>query len=182
MMPSPKLVPRRCAGLISKIRAGECVLVLGPRVTVPVVEPNVSRRRLMLMWPASSWRNRPPWPTNWGRTNRRRSVLRPLFHDTSNNTAPRPFAVWCSKWSKSSTRDRRSSPGPRGSPVSARLQATPDRMMVQAFRDVGKSGVLEASYNYCRGGRPTSGCRCRVTIARSSTACSVATTSRSRWF
>ena len=35
MNPRPSLVPARCAGLVTKINAGDCVLVLGPRVAVP---------------------------------------------------------------------------------------------------------------------------------------------------
>ena len=32
MDPSSTLVPARCGGLVAKIHAGECVLVLGPRI------------------------------------------------------------------------------------------------------------------------------------------------------
>ena len=32
---SSSLVPARCAGLVRKIHAGECVLVLGPRIVTP---------------------------------------------------------------------------------------------------------------------------------------------------
>ena len=35
MDPSSTLVPARCGGLVAKIHAGECVLVLGPRIAVP---------------------------------------------------------------------------------------------------------------------------------------------------
>ena len=139
------LVPARCGGLVNKIHDGECVLVLGPRVAMPAaicndeqvaIDDYLSRKLLEDLGEEGQ-----------ASTNLREvivryeqrlgaSTLRSLFQQLVSALDPHTTDLH---------RDLASLP------FRLVLQATPDRMMYNAFRAVGKLGVRQAYYDYCRG-------------------------------
>ena len=151
MMPAPQLVPRRCAGLIGKIHAGECVLVLGPRVAVPTgsadtetaMDDYLSRKLLEELCEPDQ-----PSPSLRG------TIAR--YEQRFGAAALRGLVQQLCEELDATTTDLHLDLAKL--PFRLVLQATPDTMMAQAFRAeaVGKTGVVEACYNYCRlhaGGR-----------------------------
>lgn len=141
MDPSSTLVPARCGGLVAKIHAGECVLVLGPRIAVPAsvspdqvpIDAYLERRLLDDMdeagAPLTGLRD------TISRYDQRNGavVLRGLYQqlvagfDNATTELHRDLATL---------------------PFRLVLLATPDRMMAKAFNEVGKTGVREAYYDY----------------------------------
>lgn len=155
MQPSRQLVPRRCAGLIGKIRAGECVLVLGPRLTVPALDSSGGEMPLdeyiaakLLEEPTV---DQPPGDEPVGTTasapvSLRAAILR--YEQRYGAAALRGLVQQVVEELDGETTDlHRDLAAP---PFRLVLQATPDTMMAQAFRAVGKTDVVQACYNHCR--------------------------------
>lgn len=155
MQPSRQLVPRRCAGLIGKIRAGECVLVLGPRVTVPALDPSGGEMPLdeyiaakLLEEPTV---DQPPGDEAVGTTastplSLRSAILR--YEQRYGAAALRGLVQQVVEELDGETTDLHRDLA--ALPFRLVLQATPDTMMAQAFRAVGKTDVVQACYNHCR--------------------------------
>jgi hypothetical protein len=139
---SSSLVPARCGGLVGKVQSGDCVLVLGPRIAMPAeIDPkqtpideylalrlladlgNDDQRALGLREAMSRYEQRIGEP-----------ALRSLVQQVAADLDERTTELH---------RDLASLP------FRLVLQTTPDRMMFEAFRAVGKTGAVEAYYNYC---------------------------------
>ena len=142
MEPNPSLVPEECAGLVQKIDAGECVLVLGPRVALPeaickdgctAIADHLSRKLL----------------TKVGEMDKAislREVLE-LFERregaASLRSSYRSFFASLDAHTTQLHRDLASLP------FQLVVMATPDRMMFNAMRDTpGKQAVIEGYYDY----------------------------------
>ncbi len=141
MDPSSTLVPPRCGGLVAKIHAGECVLVLGPRITMPsAVAPD--------QVPIDAYLER-KLREDLGDASASASGLRDTiaqYEQRNGATVLRSlYQQFVSQLDNQTTDLHRDL---ATLPFRLVLMATPDRMMVQAFRDVGKSGVREAYYDY----------------------------------
>lgn len=145
-MSSPhSLVPARCGGLVSKINAGDCVLVLGPRVAVPeAVAPGgvtpfddyLSRKLLEDLGLESgvvpNLRDALARYQQQAGDAPLRGVVQQLVGALDGQTT-------------NLHRDLASLP------FRLILMATPDRMMIQAFTEVGKTDWRESHYDYTAG-------------------------------
>lgn len=138
----PSLVPARCAGLVAKINAGDCVLVLGPRVAVPEAvcpggqapfDDYLSRKLLEdlgveapdtpgLRDALTRYEQQAGAAPLRGVVQEVVGALDGQTTDLHRDLASLPFRLV--------------------------LMATADRMMIQAFTEVGKTGALEAHYDY----------------------------------
>jgi hypothetical protein len=139
------LIPARCAGLVNKINAGECVLVLGPRIAMPAaisgndatsIDEYLTRKLLEDLDDTSS----PPTSLRDALTRYEQrvgaSALRGVFQQLVSAIDGQTTQLH---------RDLASLP------FRLVLVATPDRMMSTAFHEAGKTEVREAHYDYCRG-------------------------------
>ena len=139
---SSSLVPARCAGLVHKIHAGECVLVLGPRIAMPPaicgdeatpIDDYLTRKLLEDMGEEAV--GAPTLRETIARYQQRfnASALRGLVQLVAGALDPyttglhRDLALL---------------------PFRMVLQTTPDRMMHNAFREAGKTGAVEGYYDY----------------------------------
>lgn len=139
----PSLIPEECGALVNKVNAGECVLVLGPRLAMPsalcperptAIDEYLAARLEKTLGEA------PPTPASLREVmtryeqvkggSRLRSHVQQLVGaldehttDVHRHLASLPFRLV--------------------------LSATPDRMMANAFRAAGKAAVREAHYDYC---------------------------------
>jgi hypothetical protein len=138
------LVPARCAGLVNKIHAGECVLVLGPRISMPAevcgdtqtpIDDYLTGRLLDDLGEER------------GNTSLREALTR--YEQRAGASALRSFyQQLVGELDPYSTELHRNL---ATLPFRLVLLATPDRMMFNAFTGVGRTGVREAHYDYCRG-------------------------------
>lgn len=154
MQPSRQLVPRRCAGLIGKIRAGECVLVLGPRVTVPALDDSggetpldeyIAAKLLEETSPEASAGDDPGRATS-APPGLRAAIL--WYEQRYGAAALRGLVQQVVEELDGQTTDLHRDLA--ALPFRLVLQATPDTMMAQAFRAAGKTAVVQACYNHCR--------------------------------
>lgn len=154
MQPSRQLVPRRCAGLIGKIRAGECVLVLGPRVTVPDLELSGGEAPLDEYIAAKLLEEPTLDPSPADEPGKAASVPLSLraailrYEQRYGAAALRGLVQQVVEELDGRTTDLHRDLA--ALPFRLVLQATPDTMMAEAFRAVGKPDVVQACYNYCR--------------------------------
>jgi hypothetical protein len=134
----------RFSGLLSKIEEGNCVLVLGPRILAPQavagadvpIDEHLAARLLADLGDTSA----EPMALHLaiGRYQRERgaascrSLMQELAAEFDSHTTDLHLDL-------ASLRLR------------LILSATPDRMMAQALRQKGKTGLQEACYDYCRG-------------------------------
>lgn len=143
MEPNPSLVPEECTGLVQKIDAGECVLVLGPRVALPAaicedgrtaIADHLSRKLL----------------TKIGETDKAGISLREVLEmferregAASLRSSYRGFYASLDAHTTQLHRDLASLP------FRLVVMSTPDRMMFNAMRDTpGKQAVIEGYYDY----------------------------------
>ena len=135
------LVPARCAGLVNKIHAGECVLVLGPRIAMPTaicdgqiaIDEYLSSKLL----------------EDLGDDNRDAPSLREALTRYEQRVGPSALRGFIQQlvgaMDGCPTELHRNL---ARLPFRLVLLATPDRMMFNAFTEVGKTGVREAHYDY----------------------------------
>lgn len=138
----PSAVPAEFGDLMPSICAGNCVLVLGPRIAVPA---------------AIGEGGDTPIAEYLGR-----ALLKDLGEEKTEGTALRDVLMRYDQSEKSpflrgryrqlvSVLDRHTTDLHQdlaSLPFRLVILATPDRMMATAFRAVGKAGVQEADYNY----------------------------------
>ncbi len=142
--PPPPLVPRRCGGLVNKIHDGDCVLVLGPRIAMPTAIAGADNvavddylagkllEDLALAGPTSFREAIAQYEQRPGGASALRSLMQQLVAEFDGHTtdlhrhlASLPFRLV--------------------------LLTTPDTMMATAFEQVGKTGAVQACYDYCGG-------------------------------
>ena len=146
MNPSPALLERRFSGLVSKLQAGDCVLVLGPRITAPAevagadtaIDDYVAAK---LLEDLGAEVNAP--------VDLRGAIAR--YERERNASACRSLVQAVMGEFDSHCTDLHRDLA--ALPFRLVLSATPDRMMAEAFRAAGKVAVREALYNYCPDGR-----------------------------
>jgi TIR domain/SIR2-like domain len=144
-VPQPTaLLERRFGGLVAKIEEGDCVLVLGPRIAapravaggdVPIDEHLAARLREDL------------GDTGTEPMDLRHAIAR--YQRERSASACRSLMQELAAEFDGQTTDLHLDLA--SLPFRLVLSATPDRMMAQALRTKGKTGVREACYDYCRG-------------------------------
>jgi hypothetical protein len=144
-VPQPTaLLERRFGGLVAKIEEGDCVLVLGPRIAapravaggdVPIDEHLAARLREDL------------GDTGTEPMDLRHAIAR--YQRERSASACRSLMQELAAEFDGQTTDLHLDLA--SLPFRLILSATPDRMMAQALRAKGKTGVREACYDYCRG-------------------------------
>jgi len=143
MDPRSSVLPARCGGLVNKIHAGECVLVLGPRVAMPAAicpDGHTPIDDYLCQKLAEELGD------DGGGSCNLRAVLTHCEEKAGASTLRSVFQGLVGELDQHTTdlhRDLASLP------IRLVLLATPDRMMFNAFREVGKTGVREAYYDYC---------------------------------
>jgi hypothetical protein len=143
MDPRSSVLPARCGGLVNKIHAGECVLVLGPRVAMPAaicpdgrtpIDDYLCQKLVEELGDDGNG------------SSSLRAVLTRSEEKAGASTLRSVFQGLVGELDQHTTdlhRDLASLP------IRLVLLATPDRMMFNAFREVGKTEVREAYYDYC---------------------------------
>ena len=145
MNPPSTILEGKFSGLVPKIHSGECVLVLGPRVAAPIevagadgvaIDDYLSGRLLADLGGEVQSPDGLRGAIARYEKERNTSACRSLIQgvvstfDTHTTELHRNLASL---------------------PFRLVLSATPDRMMLNAFRAEGKPNAQEAAYDYCRG-------------------------------
>lgn len=137
------LVPARCGGLVNKIHAGECVLVVGPRVAMPAAICSDGQTPIdgYLCEKVAA-----EFGENCTARSNLQAVLTRCQEKAGASALRSVFQVLIAQLDQHTTdlhRDLASLP------FRLVLLTTPDRMMFNAFQAVGKTGACEAYYDYC---------------------------------
>src|SRR6266850_4437149 len=145
MNPPSSILERKFSPLVAKINSGECVLVLGPRIAVPIeitggegipIDDYLSSKLLQDLGgdthDPSGLRGAIARYEKEKSASACRSVIQELVSELDQHTTDLH-------------RDLASLP------FKLVLSTTPDQMMFNAFRSQGKPGAQRACYNYCRG-------------------------------